>query len=707
MEQLVDNRYRIERPLGNGGMAEVYLAHDDVLGRDVALKVMNGRYAHDDEFVERFRREAQHAAALSHPNIVPIYDRGESETGTYYIAMEYLSGGTLKDRILKRGPLPARTAAAVAAQIAEALQVAHRKGVIHRDIKPHNILITDSGDIKVTDFGIARAASSSTMTRTGSIMGTAHYISPEQAMGESVGPPSDLYSLGVVLYEMLTGELPYDAETPIGIAMKHVNGQLKPPIEVDPSIPEGINAITCRLLAKDPKDRYASAAELAKDLDRASEGMSPLSGATTRIMNQVTPPMQSTRRNTRITPPNRTASARTSGSRRKRGILPWIIALAILALLIPLGWAGYNLLQNQQGSPPANAAGNNNPRISVPNLSVMTLDKAHKKVGKDFNIKVADRKDSEKPVDTILSQKPDGGKAAKGSDISVTVSGKQVAGVPDVQGSTRDQAEGTLKDAGFKVKVEEQTSDQSQEGLVTGQSPGAGEKAGVGSEVKITVGKGPNTVAVPDLPYGATASEAQSQLEGVGLKLGNQSEAPSSSVAKGGVIDQSPTPGTQVNPGTAVDITLSSGPQQISVPSVVGQNVEAAKQTMLNAGLGYNAVQVQSDQAAGTVVSTDPSSGTNVDPGTQVKIFYSSGPPQPAPQPQPTPQPQPASQPAPQPVPQPQPGNQAPVAGQNQGSNNKPPKQNAGGDKKQGNLNDKIQKKVQDNIDKALGKNKN
>ena len=696
MEQLVDNRYRIEKPLGNGGMAEVYLAHDDVLGRDVALKVMNGRYAHDDEFVERFRREAQHAAALSHPNIVPIYDRGESETGTYYIAMEYLSGGTLKDRILKRGPLPARTAAAVASQIAEALQVAHRKGVIHRDIKPHNILITDSGDIKVTDFGIARAASSSTMTRTGSIMGTAHYISPEQAMGESVGPPSDLYSLGIVLYEMLTGELPYDAETPIGIAMKHVNGQLKPPIEVDPSIPESINAITCRLLAKDPKDRYASAAELAKDLDRASEGLSPMSGATTKLMNQVTPPMQSTRRNTRVTP-TRAASARTSGSSRKRGILPWIIALAILALLIPLGWAGYNLLQNQQGSPSANSSGGNAPRISVPDLSGMTLNEARKKVGKDFNVKVADRKDSEKPVDTILSQKPDSGKAAKGSDISVTVSGKQVAGVPDVQGSTRDQAESTLKDAGFKVKVEEQTSDQSQEGLVTDQSPGAGEKAGVGSEVKITVGKGPNTVAVPDLPYGATASEAQSQLEGAGLKLGNQSEAPSSSVAKGGVIDQSPVPGTQVDPGTAVDITLSSGPQQISVPDVVGQNVEAAKQTILNAGLGYNAVQVQSDQAAGTVVSTAPGSGANVDPGTYVKLSYSSGPPQPTPQPALAPQ---------QPTPQPQPDNQTPGAGQNQGKNSKPPKQNAG-DKKQGNLNEKIQKKVQDNIDKALGKNKN
>ncbi len=197
MQQLVDNRYRIVKPLGSGGMADVFLAHDDVLDRDVALKVMSTRYASDGEFIERFKREAQSAAALSHPNIVSIFDRGEAEDGTYYIAMEYLPGGTLKDRILKRGALPARTAAAVALQIAEALCAAHERDVVHRDIKPHNILITETGDVKVTDFGIARAASSSTMTRTGHILGTAHYISPEQAMGEPVGPASDLYSFGI------------------------------------------------------------------------------------------------------------------------------------------------------------------------------------------------------------------------------------------------------------------------------------------------------------------------------------------------------------------------------------------------------------------------------------------------------------------------------------------------------------------------------
>ena len=339
MQNLVDNRYRLSERLGSGGMAEVYLAHDDVLDRDVALKVLSSRYSHDEEFVERFRREAQSAAALSHPNIVSIFDRGESEDGTYYIAMEYLSGGTLKDRIVKRGALPARTAAAVAQQIAEALKVAHDSEVIHRDIKPHNILITDSGDIKVTDFGIARAASSSTMTRTGSILGTAHYLSPEQAMGEPVGPSSDIYSLGVVLYEMLTGELPYDAETPIGIAMKHVNGHLREPMEVDPSIPQGINDITMKMLARDPADRYQDTTQLITDLGRVSDGFEP-SGAPTRQMTR------------RMAAPAAAASAprtKSGGSGRSkntRRFVPLLIALLALLTLAGLAWAGYGLLGN-------------------------------------------------------------------------------------------------------------------------------------------------------------------------------------------------------------------------------------------------------------------------------------------------------------------------------------------------------------------------
>ena len=272
----VDGRYLLGEFLGGGGMGEVYLAHDEVLDRDVALKVLRSRYAGDEEFAERFRREARSAAGLSHPNIVQVYDRGETEDGTSYIAMEYVPGGTLKERMERRGPFGAGETAAVGAQIADALGAAHEQGVIHRDIKPQNVLVSASGDLKVTDFGIARAASAVTSSASGAIFGTAGYISPEQAMGEPVGPPSDLYSLGVILYEMLTGELPFTADNSIAVCMKHVTEPLCPPKRVNPEIPEGMDAVVAMLLAKRPADRYAGAAELMIDLERVQEGLPPV-----------------------------------------------------------------------------------------------------------------------------------------------------------------------------------------------------------------------------------------------------------------------------------------------------------------------------------------------------------------------------------------------------------------------------------------------
>lgn len=623
MQNLVDNRYRLSDRLGSGGMAEVYLAHDDVLDRDVALKVLSNRYSGDEEFVERFRREAQSAAALTHPNIVSIFDRGESEDGTYYIAMEYLSGGTLKDRILKRGALPARTAAAVALQIAEALQAAHRSGVVHRDIKPHNILITESGDIKVTDFGIARAASSSTMTRTGSILGTAHYLSPEQAMGEPVGPASDIYSLGVVLYEMLTGELPYDAETPIGIAMKHVNGHLKEPIEVDPSIPKGINAITMRMLARNPEDRYPDTAELIADLGRVSEGFEP-SGTTTRQM---------TRRTTRPMPAagaGRNGSGGSRQAKKLRKFTPVLLALLALALLAVLAWAGYSALQNND--PAA--------MIQVPNLEGMTLDQARQQVGDDFKVVRDGEEDSSQSENTILSQDPSDGQAPEGSDIRVTVASGQNE-VPAVEGRSQQEAETALSEAGFGVTVEESESDAGQEGQVLGQSPGGRETANVGSEVQITVGAGPTLVNVPNL-YGNTPDQASTILRNAGLELGAQDSAYSNEVASGGIMAQSPTSGESVEPGTAVDVTVSDGPERLPVPDVTGQDLGTAQQNVWNAGFAYTPVEVESDEPAGTVVSTDPPGGTLLDPwARKVTINYSAGPPDPAPQPAPEPAPQP------------------------------------------------------------------
>src|SRR5829696_7307512 len=280
---VLDNRYDVVRPLGSGGMGEVYLARDRVLGRDVALKVLRKQYAGDDEFAERFKREAMSAASLSHPNIVQVYDRGETEEGASYIAMEYVPGGTLKERILRDGPLEVEEAAGLGAQVAEALGAAHERGMVHRDIKPQNVLLTARGGAKVADFGIARAGSSATISRRGSVMGTAGYMSPEQALGQPATTKSDLYSLGVVLYETLTGELPYTADNPIAVSMKHVNEPLRPPVEIDPGIPEGMNALVTKLMAKDPEDRYEDADELADDLRRVNRGLKPVAAGAARM----------------------------------------------------------------------------------------------------------------------------------------------------------------------------------------------------------------------------------------------------------------------------------------------------------------------------------------------------------------------------------------------------------------------------------------
>src|SRR5918998_2763093 len=388
---VIDNRYTLVEPLGSGGMAEVYLAHDEVLDRDVALKMLRGQYVDDEEFVERFRREAQSAASLSHPNIVSIYDRGRSEDGAYYIAMEYVPRGTLKDRISRDGALEPGMAAGVALQISDALQTAHENGVIHRDIKPQNVLVTKTGDVKVTDFGIARAASSP-LTATSAVLGTAGYMSPEQAMGKPVGPQSDLYSLGVVLYEMLTGDIPYRAESPIAQAMMHVNEPPRSPREVNPEVPKPLDTLTLKLLAKDPEDRYPSASALANDVERIRSGRSPAAVAakTAAEMAAPLPPLpaapggRTAKTSVRlpVAPPTETPTGTPTGTpgrgRRRGGPRAALIALLfgfalIGGLLYALGLfegfdsAGLGGPEDQSG------AGS---RVQVPNLHWSTTAEA-------------------------------------------------------------------------------------------------------------------------------------------------------------------------------------------------------------------------------------------------------------------------------------------------------------------------------------------
>jgi serine/threonine protein kinase len=331
--KIVDGRYVLGEFLGSGGMGEVYVAHDGVLERDVALKVLRSQYAGDEEFAERFRREARSAASLSHPNIVQVYDRGETEDGTSYIAMEYVPGGTLKEQIGRRAPFGDRETAAVGEQIADALGAAHERGVIHRDIKPQNVLVTASGNLKVTDFGIARAASAVTSSASGAILGTVGYVSPEQALGEPVGPMSDLYSLGVVLYEMLTGGLPFTAENSIAVCMKHVNEPPRPPKALNPDIPEGMNALVLTLLAKRPADRYGSAMELLTDLERVRDGLPPILAlqATTQPLGQAP----------------RATLRRVDVSRRRR--TSRTLAVAAVAMAALFGTFLFGLLQDGSG----------------------------------------------------------------------------------------------------------------------------------------------------------------------------------------------------------------------------------------------------------------------------------------------------------------------------------------------------------------------
>jgi serine/threonine protein kinase len=334
------NRYLLSGLLGTGGMAQVFLARDRMLGRDLALKVLKEHYAKDERFVGRFWREAQSAAALNHPNVVQIYDQGRAEDGRYYIAMEYVPGGSLEDLlILRRGPLDPSEAARLASQVAEALDAAHRRGIVHRDIKPQNVLIDEAGDAKVADFGIALAASRTSTSGTNILLGTPSYMSPEQAMGERVGPESDLYSLGIVLYEMLTGTVPFAAEGALATAMKHLTEPPLSPRTRNASVPEGMEALMMRLLSKDPEDRYPSAARLIEDLRQAQEGL-PLA-----LVGAAGYPK--TLREPRSAPLSVLADSPRSKPPRRRSVGIRLVALA--GLLVLLGGLGWNLSLDLEG----------------------------------------------------------------------------------------------------------------------------------------------------------------------------------------------------------------------------------------------------------------------------------------------------------------------------------------------------------------------
>src|SRR6266849_2174548 len=468
---LFDGRYRILRKLGTGGMANVYLAEDEVLGRRVAIKILNDRHAGDDQFVERFRREAKNAASLSHPNIVSIYDRGEAE-GTYYIAMEYLDGRSLKELIVARGPAPIHLAVDYARQILAAIRFAHRHGIVHRDIKPHNVLVDGEGRLKVTDFGIARAGVSQ-MTEEGSIIGTAQYLSPEQAKGAPVDQTSDHYSVGVVLYELLTGVVPFSGDTPVEIAMKHLSAVPEAPSAQRAEIPRDLDLVIMRALAKEPSDRYQSAEEMDADLERVQRGaaVSPATEeAATAIISRPPAPPAAPTAITQARPPvpyAPPAAYYDYDEPRRRAFWQWLLALLFVAAAIVGGYFLYNEIQNQ-------ISGAKSVRVErYVGLREILADKKIRDLGLIPN--VVRQPNPGIPETYVFRQSPvPGSKTNKGAEVTIyTSTGAPKTTVPSVVGLDSTDAVSRLADAKLKWKITKVTSNQ-QSGTVIAQTPTGG-----------------------------------------------------------------------------------------------------------------------------------------------------------------------------------------------------------------------------------------
>lgn len=634
IDTVFDSRYRILRRLGAGGMANVYLAEDIELGRRVAIKILNDRYAHDEAFVERFRREATAAAGLSHPNIVSIYDRGEAE-GTYYIAMELIEGRNLKELIRASGRLRPAQAIAHTRQILAALRFAHRNGIVHRDIKPHNILIGHEERLKVADFGIARAGASQ-MTEAGSIMGTAQYLSPEQARGGHVTATADIYSVGVVLYEMLTGDVPFTGDTPVEIAMKHLNAQPKAPSAVAPGIPADLDRIVLRALAKDPAQRYATAEEMDSDLARVEAGL-PVARETTESVTQIlargpagapteqlrpaeTTPPQPPRR----PPPPYDPYGSGRPPRRKRSILPWLIVALLLAAASVAGWYVYREVADRlQESKP----------VPVPNLVGIKRELAVQLIeDQGLRAKVERRADEKVKAGFVAEQSPGAGtRISKGETVTIVVStGVPLVEVPKVAGATLEQATAILADAGLKWDVKYAFSDRFEDGTVISQDPKPGEQAPKGSVVTVRVSKGVQSVAVPYV-IGMYQDEATGTLDDAGFAV--DSVIVASTEPAGLVVDQSPS-GGEAPKGSTVTLSISEGPPPEPepelgfVPSVLGLDEGTAIQMLTDAGFVPDVVdQPTLDQDQDNLVLEQlPAGETELELGSTVTIVVARAP---------------------------------------------------------------------------------
>jgi beta-lactam-binding protein with PASTA domain/predicted Ser/Thr protein kinase len=582
-DTIVDDRYRIVRRLGSGGMADVYLAEDTQLGRQVALKLLYRRFAEDAEFVERFRREASSAAGLQHPNVVQVFDRGEWD-GTYYIAMEYLPGRNLKQVVRDHGALDPALAVDIVLQILKAARFAHRRGIVHRDVKPHNVIVDDEGRAKVTDFGIARAGTSD-MTETGSIMGTAQYLSPEQAQGHPVDARADLYSIGIVLYELLCGAPPFAADSPVTIALKQVSEEPVHPMRLSPAVTPALDAVVMRALRKEPAERFQDADEFIVALESA------LTGRYVETVAVAEDPVEA------LEEEDRRNWARIA-----------VIALIVLALAA-LAIGAWLLLTPEQRRVP-DVVGKRS------GTAAQILQ------NRGFEVDVVPIQSDRVAEDRVAGQRPEpGSEADEGSLVTITVSsGPGETQVPLVEGLPADEAADRLREAGLKSERREEFSDTVKAGRVIETAPSEGSTVRKGSTVTLVVSRGREKVAVPDVE-GKARAEAERLLRDAGLEVA-VTEREDADAEPGTVLEQDPAAGTRIGKGRTVDLVVAKAPPDVPVPGVVDATEEDAVKALEDAGF---TVKVEDAQAAtpeedGIVVDQDPDPETPRQKGSEVTI---------------------------------------------------------------------------------------
>ncbi len=613
---LFAGRYRVTRKLGGGGMADVYLAEDQELGRRVAVKILHGRYANDEQFVERFRREATHAAGLSHPNIVSIFDRGETD-GSYFIVMEYVEGRTLKELIRSRGPCPVPVAIAYTRQILAGLRYAHRNGVIHRDIKPHNVIVDPEGVVKVTDFGIARAGASQ-MTEEGAIMGTAQYLSPEQARGAPVDQTSDLYSAGIVLFELLTGEVPFTGDTPVEIAMKHLSEVPDPPSELRAEVPYDLDNIVLRALSKEPAERYQSAAAMDADLETVAHGghvPAETTEAATIVLAGGKVDDTGVTQVTRRTRPGGPGYAPPFDPTTEEAWPGLAMARGGRSAPRPDGCRSV-ALGADPGSHRRHRSGRRPYVVGIPEA---LAENAIRDEGLVPNVRRISNSDVEEGL--VFAQRPvEGSRVDPESVVTIDVSsGKPEVSVPSVVGQSRDSAVAELTQVGLDAQVAEVNSERDA-GIVVAQSLAPGTVVVEGTRVRINVSKGPKPVIVPsvvNIPF----DEAERQLRNAGFGVVRVDV--DSTLAAGIVTDQNPSAGSESSRGSTVTLEVSRGPSTLAVPDVTTQDVSIAQTVLENAGFRTRVEfeDVDTPDLDGIVMSQDPVGGSQAEVDSVVTLF--------------------------------------------------------------------------------------